>query len=131
MLHSQLSLYHTNWPVADPSHIHAHILYKLQDETKCILWSLPYLVEWINMLANLLHDTFTDVPTSIYSLIIMLQSVKLTGAIWLLQLVIFSPLIRALVWTGVKSSQWFKPGSPAWEADDLPTELSLPPSISY
>ncbi len=30
--------------------------------------------------------------------IIMHQSVKLTGAIWLLQLVISSPLIHALVW---------------------------------
>ncbi len=55
----------------------------------------------------------------------MRQSVKLTDAIWLLQLIISSPLIDALgdpsqahsrIWT------W----APAWEADDLPTDLSVP-----
>ncbi len=29
--------------------------------------------------------------------------------------------------TQVKSTPRFEPGSPDWEADDLPTELSLPP----
>ncbi len=55
----------------------------------------------------------------------MQQSVKLTDAIWLLQLEIYSPLIHAL---GDQSQAppGFKPRSPAWEGDDLPTELSLP-----
>ncbi len=64
--------------------------------------------------------------------IIMHQSVKLTNAIWLLQLVISSPLIHALDDTSQapkgfepRSPAWeADPGSPAWEADDLPTELS-------
>ncbi len=57
--------------------------------------------------------------------IIMHQSVKLTEAIWLLQLAISSPLIHALgdmsqAPTGLEHR------SPAWEAGDLLTELSLP-----
>ncbi len=51
----------------------------------------------------------------------MHQSVKLTDAIWLLQLIIFSPLIYAL---GDPSQA--EPRSPAWEVDDLPIDLSLP-----
>ncbi len=49
----------------------------------------------------------------------MHQSVKLTEAMWLLELVIASPLIHAL-----GDPHGFESGSPAWEADDLPTELS-------
>ncbi len=52
----------------------------------------------------------------------MHQSVKLTDAIWLLQLVISSPLIHAL---GDPSQSPTGIGTPAWEADDLTTELSL------
>ncbi len=33
--------------------------------------------------------------------------------------------------THVKPQPGFKPRSPAWEADDLPTELSLPPFIFF
>ncbi len=33
--------------------------------------------------------------------------------------------------TRVKHPQGFEPGSPAWEADDLPTKLSLPTAWSY
>ncbi len=56
----------------------------------------------------------------------MHQSVQLTDAIWLLQLVISSTLIHALG-DPSQSPMGFEPISPAWEADDLPTELSLPP----
>ncbi len=52
----------------------------------------------------------------------MHQSVKLTDAIWLLQVVISSPLIHAL---GDPSQAPTGIQTPAWEADDLPTELSL------
>ncbi len=57
----------------------------------------------------------------------MHQSVKLTDAIWLLQLVISTLLIHALVWPKVKPPPGFEHGSTAWEADDLPTELYLSP----
>ncbi len=58
---------------------------------------------------------------------------KQTDPIWLLQLTISSPLIHALGDPTQASPQWdlnpgFEPGSPDWEADDLPTELSLPPT---
>ncbi len=59
----------------------------------------------------------------------MHQSVKLTDAIWLLHLVICSPLIHALG-DASQAPPGFEPGSPAWEADDLPTELSFPPLYS-
>ncbi len=61
--------------------------------------------------------------------IIMHQSVKLTGAIWLLQLVITSPFFHALVWLQSVSPLGFERGSPGREADDLPTELSLSPAF--
>ncbi len=51
----------------------------------------------------------------------MHQSVKLTDAMWLLQLVISSPLIRAM---GELSQSPTKIRT--WEADNLPIELSLP-----
>ncbi len=54
---------------------------------------------------------------------IMHQSVKLTYAIWLLQLVISSSLILALG-DPSQAPPGFEPRSPAGEADDLPTELS-------
>ncbi len=44
----------------------------------------------------------------------------------LLQLVISFPPIHALGDLS-QAPPRFEPGSPAWEADDLPTELSLPP----
>ncbi len=54
----------------------------------------------------------------------MHQSVKLTDAIWLLQLVISS--LSFMHWvTRIKPPLGFEPGSPVWEADDLPTELSF------
>ncbi len=53
----------------------------------------------------------------------MHQSVKLTDAIWLLQQVISSPPIHAL---GDPSQAPTGIRTPAWETDDLPTELSLP-----
>ncbi len=60
----------------------------------------------------------------------MHQLVKLTDAIWLLHLVISSPLIHALGDPSqappVKPPPGFEPGSPDWEANNLPTELSLP-----
>ncbi len=54
----------------------------------------------------------------------MHQSVTLTDAIWLLQLVISSSLIHALG-DPSQTPPGFEPRSPAWEADNLPTELSL------
>ncbi len=54
--------------------------------------------------------------------IFMYQLAKLTGAISLLQLVISSSLIRV---TYIKAPSELELGSPAWEADDKPTELSL------
>ncbi len=54
-------------------------------------------------------------------IIIMHQLVKIIDTKGLLQLVISSPLIHAL---GDLSQE---PGSSDWEADDLPTQLSLPP----
>ncbi len=54
---------------------------------------------------------------------IMHQSVKLTYAIWLLQLVISSSLILALG-DPSQAPPGFEPRSPAGEADDFPTELS-------
>ncbi len=54
----------------------------------------------------------------------MRQSVKLTDTIWLLQLLISSPLIMHWV-TWVKPPLGFEPRCPAWEVDNLPTELSL------
>ncbi len=60
----------------------------------------------------------------------MHQSVKLTGAIWLLLLAISSPVIHALGDTS-QAPTGFEPGSPAWEADDLPTKLSLPPIMFH
>ncbi len=61
----------------------------------------------------------------------MHQLVKLTGAIWLLQLAISSPVIHALVWPESSYHQDLKAGSPAWEVNNLPTELSLPPFGFY
>ncbi len=56
--------------------------------------------------------------------LIMHQSVKLTDGIWLLQVVISS--LSFMHWvTLVKSPLGFEPWSPAWEEDDLLTELSL------
>ncbi len=57
----------------------------------------------------------------------MHQLVKLTDATWLLQLAISSPLIHAL--GDPSQAPGFEPRSPDWEADDLPTELSLPPIV--
>ncbi len=53
----------------------------------------------------------------------MHQSVKLTDALWLLQLVISSPVIHALG-DPSQAPNWIQ--TPAWEADNLPTELSPP-----
>ncbi len=50
----------------------------------------------------------------------MHQSVKLTGEIW--------PLIHALVWP---ESSPYQDLNPAWEVDDLPTELSLLLVVRY
>ncbi len=55
----------------------------------------------------------------------MHQSVKIIDAIWLLEVVISSPLIHTCI--GWPDSSWFQLRSQAWEANDLPTELSLPP----
>ncbi len=49
----------------------------------------------------------------------MHQLDKLIDAIWLLQHWV----------TRVKPPLGFEPGSPAWEADDLLTELSIPPGL--
>ncbi len=51
--------------------------------------------------------------------------VKLTDAIWLLQLVISSLPIHALGDLS-QASTGIRTRDPDWEADDLPTELSLP-----
>ncbi len=48
----------------------------------------------------------------------------------ILQLVISYPLIHALVWLESSPNWDSKPGSPAWEADNLPNELSLLPNFS-
>ncbi len=50
----------------------------------------------------------------------MHQSVKLSDAIWLLQLVISSPLIHALG-DSSQTPTGFEPGSPVWEAAHLPS----------
>ncbi len=56
----------------------------------------------------------------------MRQLVKITDAIWLLQLAISSPLIQALG-DPSQASTGIQTGSPDSESDDLPTELSLLP----
>ncbi len=59
----------------------------------------------------------------------MYQSVKLTGAIWPFTAGNLLPSHSCSGVTWVKSRLGFEHGSPAWEVDDLPTELSLPPWI--
>ncbi len=62
----------------------------------------------------------------------MHQLVKLSDAIWLLQLAISSLLIHALGdLSQAPTAQGFEPGSSDWKADDLPTELSLLPDEYY
>ncbi len=56
----------------------------------------------------------------------MYQSVKLTDAIWFLQLVISSPLIHALV-DPIQAPPGFEPRASGWKADDLPPEQPPPP----
>ncbi len=56
----------------------------------------------------------------------MHQSVKQTGALYLLQLVISSPLIHALVCPKSSTHYDSSMGPLAWEADDLAPKLSLP-----
>ncbi len=58
----------------------------------------------------------------------MHQSVNLTDAIWLLQLVISSPLIHPF-FDLIQPPLGLEPGFPAWEVDDLPVDLSLPPAL--
>ncbi len=57
----------------------------------------------------------------------MHQLVKLTDATWLLQLAISSPLIHALGDPSQATNQDLNPGPQIERADDLPTEISLPP----
>ncbi len=59
----------------------------------------------------------------------MHQLVKLTDALWLFTACNLF-LSHSCIWvTRVKTPPGFEPRSPDWEADDLPTELSLPPWI--
>ncbi len=118
------------WCMCSTSYISMmHVNYILHIHDACVLRSLHL---WLLFIIKIIPSGWHCTERFFFFLkkIIMHQLIKLTDAIWLLQLAISSPLIHAL---GDPSQapprQGFKPMSPDWEADHLPIQLSLPPTI--
>ncbi len=94
------------------------------DATKSFMWR--YQWPSTNLDGIVFNTTFTilklTLKKDIIRKIIEHQLIKLTDAIWLLQLAISS--LSFMHWvTEVKLPPGFEPVTPDWEADDLTTQL--------